>query len=1219
MKKASKIAFVAMMGLLLFGCSKKNNKDKTKDTTNVTTKVERKATLIYSAGEGATIPGSKLGAEVIYGKSFTLDVPTKKGSTFKGWYIREGITRIDLTDASGKSLKNFDYEFSGSELTIYADWTTEVETVTFNSCGGTNVNAQEVEYGSYASRPDTNPTRDGYTFDDWYTKEVGGEKWTFTSTQVLADTTIYAHWTPKQYALDFDTDDDSMGTVSCSITDAVVDCGTSFTLTATEKEGYTFDRWYYYKDADLSTRIPLDNGTSKTVTLTMPAYDVSYLAVWTTCELTTQKVGDGIISVYDTANITAGKTVELVAKPATGYTFAGWYYGEEQEVAPSDCTYDSESGSYTYAYVMPKASLTLTAKFVINTHTITIDKTILRTTTEKYGTISQSGNGTYEYGGSVTLTASAEDGYTFLGWYGSSDTLVTPQESFTFNVEDRDYAFTAKFTYYTVTTLVSSDCSDRGTINETYNNVKVTVGDLIYLEATPKTWNQFNGWYDQNDELAFASSELFFEMSAEDLYLCAKFGLIEYTITYDLDATDATNNEGNKAKFTTEDIPLVLLDPSRVGYTFSGWVDATTNQPITEINENNFGSKSIKATWTAKTYKIYFYNGISGVEGSNQGVYDIYLGGVADGTSDTTCNITYDSQVKLKFRPYAGRQVQSILFYIGNELVETLVDDYDSTADYTFTSKLINETTQNASIRVIFEAVEEMKYFTFMAGKVQYEKTYNCKITGANPEYVNASGYVDITELTIPNYVDGFSYGSLAKFTMLKTLSTPIIGLMGDGTTTGKSQMYVFSYVFGSQELYNTVKSVYVYNVENNNTSTAYLPKDLEVVKITNMDIIPCCAFAFISGCPTNFKVVELYPTAVGDYAFYGSNIAGNYVPSNGEYVYSVGSYATYIGKYAFANDTALTYFHYSLTGDSITDIKKITIGKCAFAGCKNLNYLQVPFVGESANFDTSSTDFNIKYSFFYWFGESSDSKVQNKSDMYAWIAWDDNVYYVPKTIGSAKFNIDFVSFCGIAFGAFAYKGPDTAGSTSAPLLEIYFENAAYNGNTTCYKIGNYAFYKVPRVRFYEYSGNVQLYCVNEIGERAFQNAGLHNSPFSRYSHDVVTIGDYAFFNAFSTVTSGVDIILPDTVKTIRQCAFAGSHNKINRFVFNKGLTSISNIFKGDDTNCADVGNVYFYGTQTEYESSTVKSSVITWNIGLTKIYKYDGLYEFTTTVIATL
>ena len=87
MRKASKIAFVAMMGLLLFGCGKKKDTT-TNNKTNVTTKVEKKATLVYSAGDGATIPGSKLGAEVIYGKSFTLDVPTKKGSTFKGWYKR---------------------------------------------------------------------------------------------------------------------------------------------------------------------------------------------------------------------------------------------------------------------------------------------------------------------------------------------------------------------------------------------------------------------------------------------------------------------------------------------------------------------------------------------------------------------------------------------------------------------------------------------------------------------------------------------------------------------------------------------------------------------------------------------------------------------------------------------------------------------------------------------------------------------------------------------------------------------------------------------------------------------------------------------------------------------------------------------------------------------------------------------------------------------------
>jgi len=63
-------------------------------------------------------------------------------------------------------------------------------TVTFDSDGGSEVAAQEVEEGETATEPEA-PTKDGYTFGEW---QLDGQAYDF-STAVTADITLTATWT----------------------------------------------------------------------------------------------------------------------------------------------------------------------------------------------------------------------------------------------------------------------------------------------------------------------------------------------------------------------------------------------------------------------------------------------------------------------------------------------------------------------------------------------------------------------------------------------------------------------------------------------------------------------------------------------------------------------------------------------------------------------------------------------------------------------------------------------------------------------------------------------------------------------------------------------------------------------------------------------------------------------------------------------------------------
>ena len=77
--------------------------------------------------------------------------------------------------------------------------------VTFNANGGTvSTKSKNVTIGNtYGTLP--TPTRTGYSFDGWYTKETGGTKVTETTTVgTNPPTTLYAHWIAKKYLVTFD-------------------------------------------------------------------------------------------------------------------------------------------------------------------------------------------------------------------------------------------------------------------------------------------------------------------------------------------------------------------------------------------------------------------------------------------------------------------------------------------------------------------------------------------------------------------------------------------------------------------------------------------------------------------------------------------------------------------------------------------------------------------------------------------------------------------------------------------------------------------------------------------------------------------------------------------------------------------------------------------------------------------------------------------------------
>lgn len=207
-------------------------------------------------------------------------------------------------------------------------------------------------------------------------------------------------------------------------------------------------------------------------------------------------------------NYISGSEVAAVnqAPVKSGYTFQGWRDQDGNMIQP---------GSVAAAAIAKET--VLTAQWT-NLHTITASATNGGTAT---------GGGEYEHGANVTLSAVANDGYTFLGWY-ENGTLVTQNTEYAFTaVEDR--TFVAKFANsYVISTVVEGGGS--ATVAQA-GGKPVASGAFaaltkVTLTAQPDGSHYFIGWYD-GDEL-ITSEEQFTYTVLTDKKFVAKFEAKKY-------------------------------------------------------------------------------------------------------------------------------------------------------------------------------------------------------------------------------------------------------------------------------------------------------------------------------------------------------------------------------------------------------------------------------------------------------------------------------------------------------------------------------------------------------------------------------------------------------------------------------------------------------------------------------------------------------------------
>ena len=220
--------------------------------------------------------------------------------------------------------------------------------------------------------------REGYTIT-WKVEGLAKDAYTITDTGThieiqftmpANDVRLKSVYEPISYTLTVDGKDEQR------------DFDEKVTLTAPEKDGYTFTGWEV-------TGLPADVDTTKaTISFKMPANNVTLKPQYEKNTYTLTVDGKPEQRVFD-------EDVTVTAPEKDGFTFTGW----EVTGLPADV----DTTKATISFTMPANNVTLKAQYTENapkTYTVTMGEE----------------ETDYAVDADVSITAPEKDGYTFTGW-----------------------------------------------------------------------------------------------------------------------------------------------------------------------------------------------------------------------------------------------------------------------------------------------------------------------------------------------------------------------------------------------------------------------------------------------------------------------------------------------------------------------------------------------------------------------------------------------------------------------------------------------------------------------------------------------------------------------------------------------------------------------------------------------------------------------------------
>ena len=471
----------------------------------------------------------------LYGNTIkNVENPTKEGYTFIGWY--------DIND------KKVNHPITVTKnMTLYSKYEINSYKVSYYNEGVKYIEDQKINYGENALKPNTDPSKIGYTFKYWSLKE-NGEKYEF-STKITKDIALYAVYEINKYTVtyinegkEYHKETTEYGSVVTSIQNPT-------------KEGYTFIGWYDINDKKVNHPITVTKNMTLYSKYEINSYKVSYY-------------NEGVKYIED-QKINYG---ENALKPNTdpskiGYTFKYWSIKENGE-------------EYEFSTKITE-DITLYAVYEINKYTVTYinEGTEYHKETAEYGSVV------------ISIQDPTKEGYTFIGWYNENNEKVTHPITVTENI--------TLHSKYEINTYTVSFYHN----NEKYvEDQRVNYGESALkpsIDPTKEDYN-FSGWVIKgtNNKYDFTSKV------TKDIELESSFtAKPTYTVTFKIgNEVILTENVIEGHKVTSKEAPY------KKGYLFDKWYSDEGLTIENNFNEKIMGNKIIYGKYNENKHTVTYIN-----------------------------------------------------------------------------------------------------------------------------------------------------------------------------------------------------------------------------------------------------------------------------------------------------------------------------------------------------------------------------------------------------------------------------------------------------------------------------------------------------------------------------------------------------------------------------------------------------------------------------------
>ncbi len=590
-------------------------------------------TATANPSEGGTVSGA---GNYGHGTECTLTAEANAGYNFDNWTLDGAVVSTDPTYAftvTGPAEYVANFSLKSYDITA---------TVT-PSGAGTVTGIGTYYHGSQCTL--TAIANEGYAFNNWMENgEVVSNDATYAFT-VTGERNLVAAFLPT-YVVTVEANNAAYGTVTGGGTYVE---GETCTVTASPAEGYVFSAWT--EDGVTVSTDAIYGFTVESARNLVAVFLPTYVI---TAEANNADYG----TVTGGGTYVVNVTCTVTASPAEGYEFVNWT--ENGEVVSTEAE---------YAFTVTGDRI-LVANFVLKNYDI-----LATANPNEGGTVSGAGN--YNHFETCTLTATANEGYTFINWT-LDGAEVSTEPSYTFTVTGGG-AYVANFMLNSYTITASANPSEGGSVSGAGN---YDHGTECTLTATANVGYTFVNWTLDGVEVG-TNPTYTFTVYEEATYV-ANFSLNLYEITAIANPVEGGTITGAGNYYHGDECMLTAIPIEN--YTFLYWTEngnylssdaiysfvATSDRSLVAIFAGNEQTMSLSPGWTW----LSSYIEMEGIDG---------LGMLENGLNPN--GVMIKSQ-RDGFVSYAGGMWIGTLDGISNEkmyLVNT-----NEASDVTFTGPVAN-------------------------------------------------------------------------------------------------------------------------------------------------------------------------------------------------------------------------------------------------------------------------------------------------------------------------------------------------------------------------------------------------------------------------------------------------------------------------------------------------------------------------------------------------